>query len=112
VAVHVCCSECGDTFMLSSRNEYEHRRSGKPHRCRTCRLPDTDISRERVEDAKRWWLRHYTLDELRSRPAVPASLAISTCLGPLDNFALAAIAEPGAALAGDPETAEIAAATG
>jgi hypothetical protein len=69
-AVTVACSECGNSFMLSSRNALEHRRSGKPHRCRTCRLPGTEISRDRVEDAKRWWLAHYTLDELRSWPAL------------------------------------------
>jgi hypothetical protein len=68
--VPVACSDCGVTYELSLRNEYEHRRSGKPHRCRTCRLPGTEISRDRVEDAKRWWLAHYTLDELRGWPAL------------------------------------------
>jgi hypothetical protein len=69
-SVCVECDDCGAGFELSVRQEYQHRREGKPLRCRICRLPGTEISRERVEDAKRWWLAHYSLDELRSWPSL------------------------------------------
>lgn len=66
--VEVRCQECGITFELSRRNEREHERLGMRHRCRPCRQPGARPSAEAIAEAKRWWLAHYTLDEIRSWP--------------------------------------------
>ena len=38
-SVSVTCDECGGTFTLSVRREFEHRRNGTTPRCRECRRP-------------------------------------------------------------------------
>jgi hypothetical protein len=63
-AVTVACADCGATYELAVRNELAHRRSGKPHRCRTCRglrgLPTPS------EEDKQFWINMLGLDEARA----------------------------------------------
>jgi hypothetical protein len=66
-AIH--CSECGVPFELSSRRAREYRKPDSHPRCRECRR-DTAPSPEAIEQAKRWWLARYTVDELRSWPSL------------------------------------------
>jgi hypothetical protein len=62
--------DCGSPFELSARNEYEHRRHGKPHRCGGCRHPHRPRSRAAIEKAKSWWLERHTLEEIQAWPHI------------------------------------------
>lgn len=67
-AVTVTCRDCGADFELATRNVSRHKRDGTAPRCRTCRLPGTQPSREQIAEAREWWLSHFSLEELRSWP--------------------------------------------
>ncbi len=58
----VRCGECGVTFGLSERNEYEHRRRGtKPH-CRSCRCTAAPLP---TAPYRRFWIERLGLEEAR-----------------------------------------------
>jgi hypothetical protein len=67
-SVTVICSDCGDQFELSVRRELELRRLGKPPRCPGCRGVGGRPTPAAIEQAKRWWLARYPLEELRAWP--------------------------------------------
>jgi hypothetical protein len=59
----VRCGECGVTFGLSERNEYEHRRRGTQPRCRSCRCTATPLP---TAPYRRWWVERLGLEEARA----------------------------------------------
>lgn len=61
-AMTVRC-ECGVTFTLSARREYEHRKTGTRPRCPDCRSRRPPV--QVTESMRRWWLDRFTLDEIR-----------------------------------------------
>jgi hypothetical protein len=66
--VSVVCGECGLDFELSKRNALGHRQRGTLPRCVTCRFPPKPPTPELLAEMKAWWLKQFTLDELRSWP--------------------------------------------
>jgi len=66
--VSVVCGSCGDRFELSRRNEYEHRRLGRPRLCSRYRHSGAGPSKAQVAAAREWWLDSFTLAELGSWP--------------------------------------------
>ena len=66
----VICSQCGDGFELSRRNELEHLRHGVLIRCYECKHPRTP-SPAVLAAMKTWWLSRFSLDELKGWPPLP-----------------------------------------
>jgi hypothetical protein len=64
--VEVRCDECGDSFTLSTRRVYEHRREGRAPCCRMCRRPERPAP---DEADRRYSLERFTLDEIRELAA-------------------------------------------
>jgi hypothetical protein len=65
------CARCGSVFELSGSNVRKARRLGRPLVCGGCRHPARpEEDARRLEAMKRWWLARYSLDELRSWPAL------------------------------------------
>ena len=69
-AVNVRCQECGTTFELSPGHARQHVRRDLATRCRFCRRPGARPTAEEIARAKRWWLKHYSVDELQSWPPI------------------------------------------
>ena len=66
--VIVVCTDCGDSFALSARRDREFGRLGRLRRCRDCRGVAGRPTPAAIEQAKRWWLARYPLEELRAWP--------------------------------------------
>lgn len=69
----VVCGECGGAFSLHPRNVRAAQARGEEPVCHECRhKPKVDPAA--VERMKRWWLKRYSLEELRETFAGFASL--------------------------------------
>jgi hypothetical protein len=67
-SVTVICSGCGDRFELSARRDRELGRLGRLPRCSECRGVGGRPSPAAIEQAKKWWLRRYPIEELQAWP--------------------------------------------
>jgi hypothetical protein len=61
----VVCGGCDNPFVLSARNAREARARGEEPRCHDCRHPAKPIDPAELERLRRWWLKRYSLDEIR-----------------------------------------------
>jgi hypothetical protein len=64
VARVVVCGSCGTRYLLSARNEREHRRRGTTPICFDCRHPLKVPTAEERMALRSWWLERYPRAEL------------------------------------------------